>query len=166
MEAYLTKCRPCRYLYGNQLSGVLPDLSRLRTLVTVEIHSGTDTSNAMLGGEGTACSDPAAATSFEISGASVQVSRMGIYTQIELTAEKDYPERGGRPVFYGPGFYLYYLGNYPGDWSIGLVPGSKAVYMYVVSNADHPMAISAEWTEWRSTAWISAPNVQLTCIRK
>ena len=53
-----------------------------------------------------------------LAGAEVLTSFMGLYTEIALTAENEYPERAGRPVFVGPGgFYLFYYAA-KGKWYV------------------------------------------------
>ena len=148
-----------RELWDNNLSGPIPSLDKLKVLSTVIIAG-----NSFDGGEGTACSDPASSKTIMLTGAAVQISSMGVYAEVDITADNDYPERGGRPVFYGQGAYLYYLSSY-GDWNVGPSLGSTSISMYAVSSAVHPTAINAEWKE-SNNGFVSAPDVKVTCIRQ
>ena len=81
----------------------------------------------------------------------------GLYTEISITPENDYPERDGRPVFSGQGYFLYYYSEYEA-WFIGPVLGTDAVMMYATSDADHPLSIDAPWKENVNNAWVEAPS--------
>ena len=126
--------------------------------------------NSFVGGEGTACSDPASSETIELTGAAFQTELMGVYTEVDITADNDYPERGGRPVFFGQGAYLYYYEKEAINkvrWYVGSSLGSTTIIMYVVSSALYPTAINAGgWKESNNGAWVSAPDVKVTCIRQ
>ena len=151
-----------RYLANNQLTGAIPSLTKLKVLNTMWIEG-----NSFDGGEGAVCSDPASSNTVELKGAAVQTSKMGVYTEVVITADNDYPERGGRPAFYGLGYYLYYLNSF-NDWNVGPSLGGTTVAMYADSSAAHPTAINAgTWAEVDgSGGWVDAPDVTATCVRQ
>ena len=83
---------------------------------------------------------------------------LGLYTEISITPENDYPERDGRPAFSGQGYFIYYHAAYE-LWAIGAVLGTTAVAMYVFSVADHPLSIDAPWNEAvNSGGFVGAPS--------
>ena len=158
-----------RSLYNNKLSGPIPSLDKLK------VGSVKIAGNSFAGGEGTACSDPSSSKTILLTGAAVLTAQMGLYTEVDITADNEYPERGGRPAFYGQGVYLYYLNSLYGQlgntyWIIGSSFGRNdmavEIIMYAFSSALHPTAINAEWKEWNGNAWVSAPDVKVTCVRQ
>ena len=150
-----------RSLYNNQLKGAIPSLAKLKVLNKMYIVG-----NSFDGGEGAVCSDPASSNTVELKGAAMQTSKMGVYTEVVITADNDYPERGGRPAFYGMGYYLYYMNSF-NDWNVGPSLGGTTVAMYAVSSAAHPTAIYAgAWNEYSGSAWVAAPDVTVTCVRQ
>ena len=148
----------CRYLHKNDLSGPIPDLSRLSALTKALLLG-----NNFLGGIGTECTS--ASKTLLLEGAAVQPA-MGLYTEISVTVDNDYAQRDGRPVFFGQGQYLFYYSTH-NAWLVGLSLGSTTAVMYVVSAAQHPTAITGAWIEEDgSNGWVGAPNLKVTCLRQ
>jgi len=139
------------WLNNNKFSGAIPDLSHNTALFELWLDG-----NSLLGHTGTRC--PGTSSGVIVSGDTYNPTGVqGLYTEISITTENDYPERDGRPAFSGQGYFIYYTSEYE-VWAIGDVLGDTGAAMISYSDADHPLSIDAPWNEADSGGFVEAPS--------
>jgi hypothetical protein len=126
-------------LENNAITGAFPDLSRNTVLSEVWLSG-----NRLLGGPLTSCPGDSRGLILSAGDGDLEFDVTGLYTELQITTDTDYADRGGRPAFSGPGLFLYYFASYQ-DWIIGPVLGSSTVSMFIDSDADHPLSITGQW---------------------